>query len=111
MRGFEVVSDEPPDYSGEDHGPTPTELFLASLVACFAMAVAYAARKGGVELPDLQVTVNGDYEGLRFSTLRLGVISTLARSELEPLVDTARAYCYVSNTLLTTPKLEVVIED
>jgi putative redox protein len=111
VRGFEVVSDEPPDYSGEDHGPTPTELFLASLVACFAMAVAYAARKGSVELPDLQVTVEGDYVGLRFSALRLGVVSTLTRSELEPLVETAKTYCYVSNTLLTPLKLDVVIED
>jgi putative redox protein len=111
VRGFEVVSDEPPEYSGKDQGPTPTELFLASLVACFAMAVAYAARKADVELPDLQVTVDGDYEGLRFSALRLGVVSTLARSELEPLVETARTYCYVSNTLLTPPKLDVVIED
>jgi putative redox protein len=111
VRGFEVVSDEPPDYSGEDNGPTPTELFLASLVACFAMAVAYAARKGGVELPDLQVTVDGDYEGLRFSALRLGVISTLARSELEPLVETAKTYCYVSNTLLGNPRLDIVIEN
>ena len=111
VRGFEVVSDEPPEYSGEDLGPTPTELFLASLVACFAMAVAYAARKAAVELPDLQVTVDGDYEGLRFSALRLGVVSTLPRSELEPLVETARTYCYVSNTLLGSPQLDVVIEN
>jgi putative redox protein len=109
-RSFDVVSDEPPEFHGEDKGPTPTELFLASLVACFAMAVAYAARKVGVTLPDLQVTVDGDYEGLRFSALRLGVHSTLPRSELEPLVEKARTYCYVSNTLLTTPRLDVIIE-
>jgi putative redox protein len=110
VRGFDIVSDEPPEYHGEDKGPTPTELFLASLIACFAMAVAYAARKGGVNVPDLHVTVDGEYEGLRFSALRLGVQSTLARSELEPLVEKAKDYCYVSNTLLATPRLEVVIE-
>ena len=110
VRGFEVVSDEPPEYSGEDNGPTPTELFLASLVACFAMAVAYAARKAGVTLPDLNVTVDGDYQRARFSVLRLGVQSTLAHSALEPLVEKARTYCYVSNTLLTSPQLDVVIE-
>jgi putative redox protein len=109
-RSFDVVSDEPPEFRGEDKGPTPTELFLASLVACFAMAVAYAARKMDVALPDLQVTVDGEYEGLRFSALRLGVHSTLPRAELEPLVEKARTYCYVSNTLLTSPRLDVVIE-
>ena len=31
VRQFEIVSDEPPTAGGADAGPTPTELFLASL--------------------------------------------------------------------------------
>jgi len=111
VRGFELVSDEPPQYGGQDHGPMPTELLLAALVSCFAAAVAHAGRKRNIVVPDLQVTVDGEYEGLRFSALRLTVRSTLPRPELEPLVEKARSYCYVSNTLLTTPRLDVVIED
>ena len=111
VRGFELVSDEPPQYGGEDRGPMPTELLLAALVSCFAAAVAHAGRKRSIVIPDLQVTVDGEYEGLRFSALRLTVRSTLPRPELEPLVEKARSYCYVSNTLSTTPRLDVVIED
>ena len=111
MRGFEVVVDEPPEAGGEDHGPMPTELLLASLAACFAASVAHAARKLDVALPDLAVEADGSYTGLRFSALRLSVRSTLPRSQLEPLVSRARNYCYVSNTLLTTPQLDVVIAD
>jgi putative redox protein len=110
-RGFEVVVDEPPEAGGEDHGPMPTELFLASLATCFAASVAHAARKLDVVLPDLTVEADGSYTGLRFSALRLSVRSTLPRSQLEPLVERARNYCYVSNTLLTTPQLDVVIAD
>ena len=111
VRDFELVSDEPPEYDGGDAGPMPTELFLASLASCFAAAVAHAARKRGITLPDLEVVADGEYEGLRFSALRLTVRSTLARPELEPLVEKARTYCYVSNTLRTTPQLDVVIAD
>ncbi len=110
VRGFDLVSDEPPEFGGEDRGPMPTELFLASLAACFAASVAHAARKRGITLPDLQVDVDGTYEGLRFEMLRIVVRSTMARAELEPLVEKARTYCYVSHTLLTTPRLDVVIE-
>lgn len=111
MRGFEVVADEPPEAGGENHGPMPTELFLASLATCFAASVAHAARKLDIALPDLTVEADGRYTGLRFSALRLSVRSTLPRSQLEPLIERARDYCYVSNTLLTTPRLDVVIAD
>lgn len=111
VRGFELSIDEPPEYGGEDRGPMPTEMFLASLAGCFAAAVYHAARKRGVTLPDLSVSVDGEYAGLRFATLRLTVHSTLPRAELDPLVERARGYCYVSNTLVTTPRLEVVIGD
>ena len=111
MRGFDIVIDEPPEAGGEDHGPMPTELFLASLAACFAASVAHAARKLNIALPDLTVEADGSYTGLRFSELRLSVRSTLPRSELEPLIERARSYCYVSNTLRTTPQVDVVIAD
>jgi uncharacterized OsmC-like protein len=111
VRGFEVVIDEPPEAGGEDNGPMPTELFLASLAACFAASVAHAARKLDVDLPDLTVEADGRYTGLRFSALQLLVRSSLPRGQLEPLVERARNYCYVSNTLLTTPELNVVIAD
>jgi len=111
VRDFELAVDEPLQYGGQDQGPMPTEMFLASLAGCFAAAVYHAARKREVTLPDLSVTVDGEYEGLRFARLRLSVHSTLPRAELEPLVELARSYCYVSNTLLTTPHLDVVITD
>jgi organic hydroperoxide reductase OsmC/OhrA len=39
---------------------------LASLSSCFALALAWAAGKQGVELPHLEVTATGHYdEGTR----------------------------------------------
>ena len=84
----------------------PTELFLASLAGCFAAAVAHAARKSEVELPDLTVTVRGEYEGLRFDQIRVEVQSSHPRRELEGFIERAIDYCYVSNTLAKPPRLE-----
>ena len=43
--GFEIVSDEPPEFGGDDAGPTPTELLVSSMAVCFTMAVVHAFRK------------------------------------------------------------------
>jgi uncharacterized OsmC-like protein len=111
MRGFEIQIDEPAEYGGSDTGPMPTEVFLASLGACFALAVAHAARKQDIELPDLTVRASGEYEGARFRRLRVEVHSSHPRDQLERFVERAVAYCYVSNTLLQTPEIQYVIAD
>ena len=60
---FELVVDEPPSAGGTGLGPMPTDLLLASLSSCYALALAWAARKRGFELPDLEVTATGTYRG------------------------------------------------
>jgi putative redox protein len=111
VRAFEMVADEPPSAGGTDAGPAPTEIFLASLASCFAMAVTYAARKRGVELADLAVRTRGHYLGLGFDQIRVEVISTHPREEMEELVNRAKPYCYVSNTLRNEVRLEYVVAD
>ncbi len=45
VRGHQVVVDQPPALGGSDTGPTPTELFVASLTSCVAFyARRYLAR-------------------------------------------------------------------
>jgi putative redox protein len=109
VRGLEIRADEPPEYHGDNTGPMPTELFLASLASCFGMAVVHAGRKRGIDLPDVAVRVTGTYEGLRFSRIRVEVLSSHPREKLEPLLERAISYCYVSNTLLHQPLMEFVI--
>ena len=109
IRGFEVLVDEPTDSGGTDTGPKPTELLLASLGACFAMAVTHAVRKRGRELADVSVRVRGEYEGPRIAH-----ISVEARSSQPELVrsvlDGAIRSCYVSNTIIDGPEIEYRVE-
>jgi uncharacterized OsmC-like protein len=104
---FEVVADEPRSAGGADTGPQPTDLFLASIASCFVLAVAWAARKRGVELPDLQVRVVGTYDGPRFSHIDIGVVSGAAPAVLEELLPQAERVCYVTNTLRRPPRIRV----
>ncbi|MGH2678238.1 MAG: OsmC family protein [Actinomycetota bacterium] len=109
VRDFEVRSDEPPRFGGDDTAPMPTELFLSSLATCFVLAVRHVARKDGFEPPDLAVRVEGTYEGLRFGKIRVEVRSSDDR--VRDLIDRAVTYCYVSNTLREPPEMEYVMAE
>jgi uncharacterized OsmC-like protein len=58
IRSHELLVDQPAPTSGDD-GPTPTELFVASLAACAAFyARRFLARRG---LADGALTVRADF--------------------------------------------------
>ncbi len=59
VRGHQLVVDQPPPAS-DDVGPTPTELFLASLAACAAFfGRRFLVRHG---LPDGGLSVSCDFD-------------------------------------------------
>lgn len=72
-RQHRVMVDEPVSAQGSDAGSTPTELFLASLGSCFALAVHHVAAKRSLELRAIEIEVRGTYSGPSFSNLELEV--------------------------------------
>ena len=106
---FTLVADEPESAGGTDLGPQPTDLLLAALASCFAMALAYSARKRGVVLADLAVSATGVYNGPGFDDLRVEVTSSHNPAELARLVSAAERLCYVSNTFRNHPEISVEI--
>lgn len=106
---FEVVVDEPEAAGGTDTGPQPTDLLLVSVSSCFALALAYVARKRGVELLGLDVTAVGRYEGLKFDQISLSISSASPPDVVRGLLPEAQRVCYVSNTLLHQPELTVEV--
>ena len=105
----DMIIDEPPSAGGGGAGPPPTEVFLASLASCFALAVHHVARKRDIVLPDLSVRAVGEYDGPKFVRLAIEVTSTMPAAQLEPLLGRAAAVCYVSNTLRAVDTIEVVL--
>ena len=107
-RDHEVRIDEPRSAGGDDTGMMPTEAFIASLAACFCMAVAWAARKRELEVPGLSVTVTAHRAGneLRYERIDVDAHAELEDETLARLVERARSFCWVSNTLAAGVQVE-----
>ena len=106
---FEVVVDEPERSGGTDTGPQPTDLLLVSVSSCIALALAWVARRRGVDLLGLDVTAVGRYDGLKFGHISVSISSDSPRSVVEDLLPEAKRVCYVSNTLQNRPEFTVEV--
>ena len=100
-RQFDIPVDEAPEFSGDDTGMMPTELFLCSLASCFCLAIVYVASRRKIALKDLKVDVAGEKDRRKFlfSKCIINVKSSIARTSLEDLVDSAKRYCFITNTI------------
>lgn len=113
VRGVHRVrADETPEYGGQDTGPMPTELLVAAVASCMCMAVVHVARKRRVTLGELRLEAERDVDvqNFRFNSIRLTVHADVPQEELTPLVEQARRYCYVSNTVRNGCPVEVVAQ-
>jgi uncharacterized OsmC-like protein len=55
-------ADHPAVLVGQDNGPTPVEYLLASLAACLTSGLANIAAARGIELTEVESTVEGDID-------------------------------------------------
>ena len=100
-RGHVIAVDEPVEDGGTDAGVMPTELLAASIASCFCLALAFVARKRGLELPGLEVAVRRVRAGreLRYERFEIEARAEVSEEELAALMEPARRVCWVSNTL------------
>lgn len=97
-----LQGDEAPEYGGQDTGPMPTDLLLAAVASCMCLAVAHVARKRRMTLGTIKVDASAEKHAqeFRFGSIELFIQADLPPDQLEPLVELARRYCFVSNTLI-----------
>ena len=107
-RQFQVPVDEAPEYGGEDNGMMPTEMFLSSLATCFCISLVYVAKKDSIKFKDLKVGVTGekDRKNMRFSKCIVDVYSSIEPEILISLVNKAKRYCYITNTIKESCPIE-----
>ncbi|TDC67479.1 OsmC family peroxiredoxin [Actinomadura sp. GC306] len=114
VRGHIVHVDQPYSAGGTDEGPTPVELFVASLAACAAhYARRYLVRHG---LPADGLEVTADYamsvsDPARVSRIGLRVrppipLASAKTAELRRVVEG----CTVHNSILDAPRIGLEIE-
>lgn len=113
VRGHEVVVDQPVEMGGDDAGPTPTELFVASLTACVGFyARRYLARH---DLDATGLAVEASYtmatkpSRVGEVTLRLVVPAGVPQERQAALMAMA-GHCTVHNTLTAAPEVDIVLD-
>ena len=55
-----LIIDVPPEMQGKDRGPTPPQLFIASLASCIGIFAASYCNNAGINAEDLSVTLSFD---------------------------------------------------
>jgi uncharacterized OsmC-like protein len=114
IRGHSVVTDQPVSAGGYDEGPTPTELFAASLAGCVAFYVGRFLRRHGRLGEAFEVECDftmseGQPARVQAIDLRV-VIRADIDAELRDAVDRVARHCTVHNSLVQTPEVSIAIE-
>ncbi|WGZ80800.1 OsmC family protein [Arthrobacter sp. EM1] len=110
IRGHIIRTDQPVGNGGEDTGPTPTELFIASLAGCVAFyARRYLQRH---DLPTEGLAVEADFEmGSRPARVaRINVHLTIpdgVPAERREALLAVASHCTVHNSLTSVPEISV----
>jgi putative redox protein len=103
MRGHHLTVDQPVDAGGADLGPTPTELFAASLAACVGFYAMRFLRRHGLAADGLRVhceaTMSSELPsrvaGITLRLVGLPALSERQRDALLAVVD----HCTVHNSI------------
>ena len=104
---FTIRIDEPESVpGGTATGPQPTEMLLGSVSSCFALALAFSAKKRAVPVTTIEVDTTGVYDGPSFSSIRIDARVGCDPADLDSLMSGAKRMCYVTNTLRGGPELE-----
>jgi len=111
VRGHEILSDQPAG-KGEDSGPTPPELLIASLGTCIGVYAAAFAQRHAISLEGMKIEMGW---GRAENPTRIGEIRAklLLPNEVperyhDGLLKSA-ASCLIHNTLTHPPQIEMAL--
>lgn len=115
VRDHDIVVDQPRSVGGDDVGPTPTELFVASLAACVGFYAERYLRHH--DLPTEGLKVEADYEmspdrpsRVGSIALDVGLLAELPpdhRRALESVLDR----CTLHSTLRRPPAVMISLQE
>ena len=113
------ISDEPEERGGTNEGMSPTELFQSSLIACTNVISHKIAKKNGVDLMSMDITLDAGFNrfgvmlkeevDLPFEdmTLTIAVTTDASDEEMDTLAKELAMYCPISKMIVAAgTKLE-----
>ena len=114
IRDHTVTVDQPVEVGGEDVGPTPTELFVASLASCVAFYARRYLRRHKLDATGLVVETSYRM-GAKPARVDQVAISLRIPEGLPPARRDAllavASHCTVHNSITTAPDIDIVLAD
>lgn len=109
-----ILVDVPSSMGGSDRGPTPPELFIASLGSCIGAFVANYCNKSGIDSKDLTVDVSFDKAEdptrLVNLTVKVNLPKGQCKGRKKALLRVAE-HCPVHETIATLEGIEFDLTD
>ncbi len=112
-RGFQIIADQPQEEGGRDLGPSPVELFIASLGSCIGYYMARYCERHDIPRAGLRVDLEWtDAENPhRIGEIRVYVrIPTVVPESKRPALIRVAEGCTVHHTLTHPPRIIVDVE-
>lgn len=109
-----LTIDLPAEMGGSDRGPTPPEVFIASLGSCVGAFVATYCRNTGIDDEGLTVDVSYDKADDPSRLVNVRVVVKLPKSEVgrrEDALLRVAAHCPVHETIETVNSIEFELLD
>jgi uncharacterized OsmC-like protein len=107
-RQFSVISDEPPEFGGDDRGISSVELLLAAIGSCTGTSFGHCLKNMEITPEDIQVDVTGTMTHPEGNPLRVVDLHATISYQVAPgydpeLLDTCvekfKKYCVVSQSV------------
>ena len=122
--GHSLVVDQPPAAGGDNDGPTPLDYFLLSIAGCQATIARIIAMQKRIDLRAFNVRVEGDLDtevllgkssenrcGFTGLKIQVEVDADMTREEKEAFIHEVDRRCPVSENVLNTTPIEVVLAE
>ncbi len=119
---FTINMDEPTSLGGEDSGPNPVEVVLASLIGCLGIVISIVAKERNIPINNLEIYAEGDLNpegfmgnpevraGYQEVRVRIKIDSPLEREKLQELLQLVERRCPVSDIIKNPVNLSINLE-
>lgn len=115
-----IIQDLPKVLGGNDEGPTPTAVILATIAGCICIVAKYHAEKKGIKLESMEVDVVGEFDprgflgedvksGFQNISITVKVKSPNTEEEIKKFMDFVEKHCPILDTILSPPKIKLEI--
>ena len=108
-RNHEITIDQPLDNGGKDEGPTPPELFIASLGSCIGVYVLAYCKNAGIKTDGFAINTRWEKakDPDRIGKIKIDIKLPEDAGKRKAALLKVAEHCLVHNTIIHPPKIEI----